>query len=175
MSSTTLEANLNSPAIHSPKWMQIIHNGDKHWLLVAKGFSQTSDLVVYDSMKFAPDRRRHALTYISSLLRTKEKEFTYCVKPCQQQKNSYDSGVFAIAYATAIAFGQDPCTSILNVQQMRNHLKQCLLAGKLTLFPTASRGTRSTKEEWFTEKVYCHCRRSQYHDGNIFLTSWFRT
>jgi hypothetical protein len=164
-----LGASLDYPAADAPKWMQILHDGDKHWLLVAKGFFGQNHVVVYDSMKFIPDRRRHVIACISSLLRTKEKEFTYIVKPCQQQKNTYDCGVFAVAYATSIAFGQDPSTTILNVHQMRNHLKQCLDAGKFSLFPTGTRGTRSTKEEVLKEKVYCHCRRSQFHLGNILI------
>lgn len=135
-------------------------------LLTAKGFFEPNNLVaVYDSLKFIPDQRRHIIACISSLLRTKENQFSYVVKPCQQQKNNYDCGVFAIAYATSIAMGIDPSTTILDKKQMRNHLIQCLLNQEFTLFPTTSRGTLSTREDHFTEKVFCHCRRSQFHLG----------
>ena len=33
---------------------------------------------------------------------------TYLVKTCQQQGNGFDCGVFAIAFATSLANGEDP-------------------------------------------------------------------
>ena len=42
--------------------------------------------------------------------------------PVQQQMNASDCGVFAIAYATCLVYGQNPCTVIFDIPRMRQHL-----------------------------------------------------
>ena len=54
---------------------------------------------------------------------------------CKKQAGGKDCGLFAIAYATAIAHGVDPSRMELNQATMRNHLSKCLKQEKLTLFP----------------------------------------
>ena len=43
-----------------------------------------------------------------------------------QQAGSSDCGVFAIAIATALAFGTDPLDLIFHQTEMIEHLAQCL-------------------------------------------------
>ena len=104
---TTLGASLSFPAA-AGKWLQILHSGTDHWLLAASGF-EADHVVIYDSLNFQNATRQHVLCCISSLVKTKEKQMRYIVKSCQRQENGYDCGVFAIAFATSVAFGQDPC------------------------------------------------------------------
>ena len=40
----------------------------------------------------------------------------------QQQGNEVDSGVFALAYATSLAFGENPSLYSYNMPLMRKHL-----------------------------------------------------
>ena len=55
--------------------------------------------------------------------------------PSQKQDGSVDCGLFAIANATAIAFGQSLRNLHRCQMQMREHLVKCLSQKKLTLFP----------------------------------------
>ena len=54
----------------------------------------------------------------------------------QSQPNSSDCGLFAIACATELAGGFDPATCYWSCSQMRSHLMQGLITGKLRQFPS---------------------------------------
>ena len=56
----------------------------------------------------------------------------------QKQAGRKDCGVFAIAFATSIAFGLDISTSAFHQEKMRLHLARCFTENKLTVFPTMS-------------------------------------
>lgn len=47
------------------------------------------------------------------------------LEPCQKQKGSVDCGLFALAYATSIIFGEDVSTREYNQGKMRSHLISC--------------------------------------------------
>ena len=82
------------------------------------------------------------------------------------QSGSSDCGLFPIAYATAVALGQDPGHFLFNQQQMRAHLHDCFLNGMLTPFPHEERkaakvnGIRNSDDI----AVYCHCRMPELKD-----------
>ena len=52
-----------------------------------------------------------------------------------KQVGSTDCGLYAIATATAIAFGIDPTTIIFSQDEMRSHLGLCLERSRLEPFP----------------------------------------
>ena len=72
---------------------------------------------------------------------------------------SSDCGLFAVAYATSVAFGKDPGRCHFNQQQMRVLLHDCFLNGILTPFPHEEKempkanGIRNRDDIAF----YCHC------------------
>ena len=41
--------------------------------------------------------------------------------PVQQQKNGSDCGVFAIAFATCLVYGRNPCTITFDIPKMHLH------------------------------------------------------
>ena len=51
----------------------------------------------------------------------------------QQQNNLSDCGVFSIAFATSLVYGQNPMNVTYNVSQMRPHLLNCLKGGIIFL------------------------------------------
>ena len=53
----------------------------------------------------------------------------------QQQPNSSDCGLFAIANVTELAHGQDPMLCMWDTCQMREHLFNCFEMGKIEQFP----------------------------------------
>ena len=60
------------------------------------------------------------------------------VQPVQQQTNSVDCGMFAIAFATGILHGEDVTQVRHDVPKMRPHLTNCSDNGTMTLFPKES-------------------------------------
>ena len=53
----------------------------------------------------------------------------------QKQIGVKDCGLFSIAFATAIAFGQNPTEQKFQQQSMRAHLVNCFENKKMTPFP----------------------------------------
>ena len=53
----------------------------------------------------------------------------------QMQRNSFDCGLFAIANATALAYGRYPSQEVYNLQNLRPHLNSCLENKKVCPFP----------------------------------------
>ncbi|KZS04146.1 Uncharacterized protein APZ42_032991 [Daphnia magna] len=72
----TMGSLLQFPQAEVEKWMQIVQNGSKHWMLVAKGFSQPDHVLVYDSMPRIPWNNEHVL----SLQKQRIKEVCEVVK-----------------------------------------------------------------------------------------------
>ncbi len=49
------------------------------------------------------------------------------------QSGTYDCGLFAIAFATALAFGEKPELFFFDRSKMRVHLWQCLERGQMRM------------------------------------------
>jgi hypothetical protein len=73
---STLGASLYFPKAEGDKWLQIVHDGSNHWVVVAKGFSQPEHVLVYDSMPRTSWDNAHVFSCILSPLKTSEKEIT---------------------------------------------------------------------------------------------------
>ena len=70
----------------------------------------------------------------------------------QQQADGVDCGVFAIVYATSLAFSKNPSLCSYNVPLMRQHLVNCLEKEMMYPFPKQD----STKRVLRCKKVNCY-------------------
>ena len=76
------------------------------------------------------------------------------------QTGSYCFGLYAIANATALAYGLDPTQCNYDQMKMRRHFYQCLNEGEMKCFPMKNSSlvrSGGIKSEDIIE-VYCHCR-----------------
>ena len=143
---TTLGASLEFPTPMEACLLQIIHDPvAEHWLVAAKGFfdSDDDDLLVYDSLEFTPQSRRHTVKCLRNLSPSSK---TVTAKLCQKQEDGFNCGVFAIAFAIAIANNIEPSTLVFDIKKMRAHLTQCFINRTLTPFPTTS-NSKSTRSK----------------------------
>ena len=83
---------------------------------------------------------------------------TVVVQPVQQQVNSVDCGVFAIAFATALCFGLNPVNIHLNRREIRKHLWQCLSNNKFTMSPNSLVNGSPGIPKKVTINIHCSCR-----------------
>ena len=72
---------------------------------------------------------------------------TVKIKNVCEQKGSIDCGLYALEFCSDLAHGYNPCLRVYSQQDMRYHLKSCLEAGKLTLFPISKRHRLITEDE----------------------------
>jgi len=87
----------------------------------------------------------------------KKKKILVEVKDVQQQTNSTDCAVFAIAFTTALCFGLDPCSLHFNRRDLRMNLWECLSEKKFKMFPHTLRSPARSKLVSFD--VHCTCRQ----------------
>lgn len=69
-----------------------------------------------------------------------------------------DCGLFAIAAATDLCNGQDPCHRQYRQDEMRGHLLSCLKNQHLTPFPASERTVWKKVYETTNVPLYCICR-----------------
>ena len=56
--------------------------------------------------------------------------------PVRQQTNLSNCGMFAIAFANYLVFGQDPIEVTFDIPRIRQYIMRCLQAGSMHPFPT---------------------------------------
>uniref|UniRef100_A0A1X7TG99 Ubiquitin-like protease family profile domain-containing protein n=1 Tax=Amphimedon queenslandica TaxID=400682 RepID=A0A1X7TG99_AMPQE len=78
--------------------IQVIHCKDNHWITASNVGCQESKITVYDSLYKAIDQRTYEM--LSRLFSIK----TFTIKQPQKQTNGYDCGLFALAFATTLAY-----------------------------------------------------------------------
>ena len=80
-------------------------------------------------------QKRMIVHQICQLRRCNKKQLRINARSVQRQGNGVDCGVFAIAFAVELAFGESPEKKLLEPNSMRNHLSGCLKKGEFSLFP----------------------------------------
>ena len=72
---------------------------------------------------------------LASLLKTNKKCLVVKLANTHKQAGSDDCGLFAAAYCTSLAYGQNPSAFVYDQSLMRKHLVLCLEAKKMEPFP----------------------------------------
>ena len=113
--------------------IQIHHNGINHWLTstCARGVVK-----VYDSL-WKTDISPSVHLQLGAIYREKAKHGSLNVDIChvEHQTGSSDCGLYAVAYATNLAYGNDPSKISYSSDELRPHFIKCLENTKLTPFP----------------------------------------
>lgn len=88
----------------------------------------------------------------------------------QQQIGGRDCGCFAVAFATEVCHGRNPCDASLDQGQMRVHLYKCLQRGEITAFPRTSVVLETVprpKSQLFTYAINCYCGMADEYDMDM--------
>ena len=145
--------------IQRQPFVQILHDGHGHWLTISSigGKPGNTDISVYDSMYLSVGS--YTKKQIAAIVCSKENTITLSMRNVQLQAGGSDCGVFAIAFATALANNINPCECCFKQDAMRDHLRRCLESGKLTMFPLVkSRMPRKMVRHVDIIELYCSCR-----------------
>ena len=87
---------------------------------------------MYDSLFYTCDKETECV--ITNLFQCDSKTVRVKVAHSQKQKGGSDCGVYAIAFATAVAHGINPSKLKLKQENMRAHLVHCLNEEQFTQF-----------------------------------------
>lgn len=150
----------------SGDFIQILHDGGLHWVCTANVCvndvsKDPSAVNMYDSMNLG-FIAKFTKQQLASFMCIQSSEMKIIMKSVQQQITHVDCGVFAIAFATALAFGMDPSKLRFDVSKMRPHLVECLKLKKMSPFPEMKPGASSdlvlSKRKFYTVELFCSCR-----------------
>ena len=114
-------------SVQGGELLQIFNVNGNHWVLFSTIGCVPGKVKVFDSLY----RHLHVETCsaIAGLLCSPLEEIQVEMPRTQRQTNGSDCGLFAIAFATSILHGEDPCQEAYDVFKMRTHLGQCLKEG----------------------------------------------
>ena len=64
----------------------------------------------------------------------------------QMQSGTYDCGLFAVTFATAVTLGHNPGQFLFDQRAVRRHLWTCLNNKKMVMFPVKKRKKKQAKD-----------------------------
>ena len=134
--STLLQnSQLNSQLRNPNNSIQVIHlHTEKHWVTISTIDCDNNTVNLYDSsLTTVPLSLEQAIV---ALLKPKC-PITVNIKNVVKQVGSADCGVFALAYCTSLALGNNPCLCVYRQVEMRDHLVSCMEDSRFSTFPVA--------------------------------------
>ena len=148
-------------------FIQILNTGNGHWVTTSTIGTTHPTVQVYDSLYSSAGTRLKA--QIAALLATEQPELVLNFMDVPVQSGSNDCGLFAIAFATALALGVKPELFLFDQSKMRRHLQQCLERGKMQMFPVIKKRRTKTSSVKKTQAVpvYCKCRMPELPNENM--------
>ncbi|XP_033636978.1 uncharacterized protein LOC117297905 [Asterias rubens] len=124
--------------------VQVMQNGNNHWVTLFKTGEKI--IKVMDSKNMGLTRQ---LTHqVINLCEGDDNTGAWEVRlpRMHRQRGSSDCGVFALAYATELAFKGDPEIVVYEQKRLRQHLKDCLEAMEMSPFPKKACKERTPRE-----------------------------
>ena len=142
---------------HDKLFIQIInrstHDGGSYWITVSNIKCMQDEVTVYDSSYIdLPDAQAEI---VASLIKPVKNLIKVKMSNIYLQINGYDCGLYAIANATALAYGRDPSTQSYVPRMMRQHLIGCLKNISIKPFPTVTGKRRKSIKKVIDLPVYC--------------------
>ena len=154
--------------ISSDPFVQILHDGGLHWVTISTyNCHQYGEINYFDSL-YHHRIKKHIKKQIAAIVRCDKDELVINVKPVQQQTNSVDCGIFAIAFALDILKGKDPTQLRLCSKMMRSFLHECYTKGVLLDFPSTTKqpNIAPVVDKKIGVKLFCTCRMP-YFEGDV--------
>ena len=145
-------------SVQPEEFVQILNTGRGHWVTVSTIGMAHPTVCVYDSLYSSAGTKLEA--QIASLIQTEKPEIYLKFMDVPVQAGASDCGLYAIAYATALALGVQPEEFHFDQHAMKKHLCQCFEKQKMQMFPLTRkrRLKKSMVKSVQRVPVFCNCR-----------------
>ena len=136
---------------------QIHHNGKFHWVASVKVEGQ---IYLFDSL-FSGNLSPSLQIQLASLYGGDFNTITVRVPSIQQQNNSVDCGLFAIANIVQFCYGYYIGKDLIkfDVEFLREHLVHCLERQHMTPFPRIETKAKLNKKKTIYVDISCDCTK----------------
>ena len=128
--------------------------GYDHWVTISTIGCKDGEIKAFDSLP--PATTSDLKNQVAALLCTTKDAIQVKYMDTQMQSSSNDCGIFAIAFATALANGEHPGAYQFDQPKMRKHLIDCLEAQFTSTFPV--KRTRADKYKVLSTFDAVHAR-----------------
>lgn len=117
--------------MESQSWefVQVLKN---HWITTSTIGCSPGYVRVYDSLHMTLPSTTEKV--IADLIMTKEKFFTIEYMDIHRQVGPDDCGLFALAFAASLCYGEQPKNENYNQSQLHSHLLSCLTSSNVLEF-----------------------------------------
>ena len=138
---------LNMFSVQTGEFVQALHENN-HWVTVYLPTERATS-VVYLYYSLQKERlNKNLVKQIALLRKSEDAELCIISKAVQQQENGYDCGIFAIAFATDIAYNRKPEQRTYNQSVMRKHLLAQLENATMTPVPQRTKRVKTWKRRY---------------------------
>ena len=152
---------INGFSVFRDQFIQVLHTGSAHWICTSNMNCPKNTISYYDSL--CTGRPALAIKQqIAQFMHSSDPNITINIIPVQQQKSRTNNcGLFALAYATSLAFGEDPASILYDEQSLRKHLLGCIDNNSMTPFPKLVKPKKPSsrcKKSLVRVEIHCSCR-----------------
>ena len=90
-------------------FVQILHFSENHWITIY-GLKELNEIRDYDLLNYTKEKRypKKTIKSFAKMIDSTSSQFKVNLMPVQQQPNATDCGLFAIAFATDLLYGNSP-------------------------------------------------------------------
>lgn len=124
--------NIQPVAIDN-EYIQLLFSGNSekgHWICM---YYNNKTIHIYDSLNARCLQNEHKI-FINRLF-PNNSDLKITFETVQSQNNTYDCGIFAIAFVVSILFNICPCSLSFDIFQMRPHLLKIFETRNIEMFP----------------------------------------
>lgn len=144
----------------SGTFIQIVHTGGNHWLTVSNLFCESNQICVYDSLSTVLDEKDKQI--LSWLIRPVDDKFMIIYPAVQQQSNSSNCGLFAVAFAFVLSRNLKPENCQFREGRLRTELLTSFRCGRVRFKLEPRHSIGALRET--TVDVHCVCRTAHYRE-----------
>jgi len=157
---TVLGQTLSFDVIQNKPFVQILHNGNAHWLAISTFHCEPGHVNILDSKcnkgRMTVDTKKQ----IAAIMFCQTSSIIANFIPVQQQTNGIDCGLYAIAFVQHIlSTNQNPSKIHYDQSKMRPHLLKSLMANKLLPFPQMDGKCKQNPFKTMKIPLLCSCRQ----------------
>lgn len=151
---------------------QIHFNGSNHWVFTCQR-NEGNEVLYADSLSSKNAPNSNVQIQIAQIYGRSQSNLLVHVPKVQQQPNSYDCGIFAIAHAVEFCLNPKTYSGKQNFDFscMRTHLTTCLENEKFEPFPKESSRLRNVKiditKNIRTVEISCQCGLPDFLDDMV--------